>query len=185
MTRGVLHGLALGLVLFNIFVVDMDSEISHSLSSHASNIKMCGVIVALERRDGIQRDPDRQERWAFVNLMKFNKAKCKVLPLDWGNLKHKYRAGQGIKAGLWIKSNPVEKDLGQLIDQKVNMTQQRALAAQRANCILGCIESSMPNRTRMFSLSALRRPHCNAVSSSGASSKLDGVTEPSHWAWNF
>ena len=40
-----------------------------------------GAADILEGRNAIQRDLYRLERWAQVNLMKFNTVKCKVLHL--------------------------------------------------------------------------------------------------------
>ncbi|PKU38852.1 hypothetical protein llap_10845 [Limosa lapponica baueri] len=73
--------------------------------------------------------------------MKFNQTKCKVLHLGCGNPRHKYRLGRG-----WNENSSEEKDLWVLADKKFNMSQQCALTAQKANCILDCIRRSITSR---------------------------------------
>ncbi|KAK4829102.1 LOW QUALITY PROTEIN: hypothetical protein QYF61_002053 [Mycteria americana] len=92
----------------------MDSGIECTLSKLADDTELCGVVDMLEGRGAIQMDLDRLEKWARTNLMKFNRPSARSS--TWGNPKRKCRLGRE-----WIESSPEEKDLGVLVDEKLNI----------------------------------------------------------------
>jgi len=70
---------------------------------------------------------------------------------------HQYRLGVDL-----LESSSGERDLGVLVDDRVTMSQQCALAAKTTTGILGCIRRSVASRSREVLLplcSALVRPH--------------------------
>jgi len=93
-TSCVFWGSVTGPILFNILINDVDKGIKCSLSMFADCTKLGRRLNLLEGGQALRRDLDRLDIWAKTNSMRFNKPKCRVLPLGHNNPMQCYRLGE-------------------------------------------------------------------------------------------
>ena len=75
-----------------------------------------------------------------MNGMTFNEAK--VLHLHSCSMKHECRLGEELSESIPVQNVRV------LVHEKLDVSHQCALAAQKVNCILGCIRREVAIRAR-------------------------------------
>lgn len=99
----------------------------------------------------IQVDLDCLANWTERNIMVFKKGQCWVL--------------LGAK---WLESSSAEWDFGVLVENKLNMSQQCAFRAKKADSVLACIRKSMASRLRQVVVFSVFSGHIwSTMSTSG------------------
>ena len=95
------------------------------LIKSADNTKLGRIANTLEDRNKIQNDLDRLEHGSKNNRMKFNWEKW-TWHLGKRNQLHSYKMGD-----TWLSKTMSKKDLGIVLDHKLNMSQQCGVATKR------------------------------------------------------
>ena len=95
-----------------------------------------------------------------------------MLHLGWSNPRYECKLGDEL-----LEGSPARKDLGILVDEELDMSQQCVLAARKASGILDSIRRGVASREREVIVplySALVRPHPGVVCSSLGSPVHEG-----------
>ena len=133
-TSGVPQGSVLGPLLFLIFINDIDVSIGSRICKFADDTKLYRIVDDANDSSLLQSDLDRLISWSHTWQMSFNVSKCKVIHFGSSNLKFNYCMNNTN-----LDCVDDEKDLGVVVSSSLKPSKQCALAALRANRMLGLI----------------------------------------------
>ena len=145
-TSGVPQGSVLGPLLFLIFINDLPLGLLSALSLFADDSKLFSRIVKSKKKGKksningsaiLQNDLNAVLEWANKWRMEFNVDKCKIMHLGHNNPKTTYSMG-----GSNLEETEEERDLGVLIDNKLDFGKHIRTIVGKANRVLGMIRVS-------------------------------------------
>ncbi len=144
---GVPQGSVLGPVLFLVYINDIDLGLISKLSKFADDSKLCKNICTENDREELQNDLDRLSEWSEQWQMKFNVDKCSVIHLGHKNKQYSYKLGDSE-----LKTSVQEKDLGIIVDSKMNWSEQCIVAVKNGNSTFGIIKRHVKSRKKSIIL---------------------------------
>ena len=156
----VIQGSVLGPILFVIFINDIDSCLGPKegiIPKFADDTKVAKVVKDSQTAAEMQEVICNLEKWCETWGMQFNAQKCCILHFGNQNMKHQYRMN-----GQILQSYSDQKDLGITISGNCLPATQCAVAAKKANQILGQINRSFSVKTKNIMLQIYKvfiRPH--------------------------
>ena len=135
-TSGIPQGSVLGPILFLVFINDLPDAMSVCIRLLADDSKIFSRIKTQENRAAVQVDVTRVEFWADIWDMFYNKKKCHHLHVGNHTPVGNYTMMED-KKPIEIEKVEYEKDLGIIVDNKLNFREHITSKVNIANRNLG------------------------------------------------
>lgn len=127
------------------------------LLKFADDTKLFSQVSTCEDAEKLQKDLNNLHGWSAEWTMLFNAEKCKCVHYGHNNRQYDYFMGDNP-----IETSHVEKDLGVIITDTLNVTEQCVKASNKANAMLGMINRAIKYKTKEVVVKlykSLVRPH--------------------------
>ncbi|XP_065568763.1 uncharacterized protein LOC136032368 [Artemia franciscana] len=158
---GVLQGTVLGPTLFLFYINDIFNHIDNGMHLFADDAKLFGIACP----QSIQHNIDVLQVLTHDWLLQFNAGKCCVLHLEPNNPMANYMiCNPTTKVREQLKNRAEERDLGVIIDDKLNFHSDVQHVFSYASSSLGLLKQTINNRHASIFIKlykALVRPHLN------------------------
>ena len=137
-TSGVPQGSVLGPLLFVIYINDLEDSVNCGVKLYADDTKIFAVVNNdIESKD-FQKQIDSLTRWSETWKLHFHPDKCHILKIGNKPDTIEYNM-QNNHALCKLKESKEEKDLGVIIDNKLNFRKHCEKVATTANKLLGIL----------------------------------------------
>ena len=154
---GVPQGSVLGLLIFLIYINDLDDNITTNTLNFADDTKVLRRVNNDSDKQHLQNDLHRLMKWSEKWQMLFNFGKYKCLHTGHGILDVNYKMGDTV-LGTTVK----EKDLRVTKSADKKASEQCGIAASKSNQILGLISRNKTYKEKKLIIplhKAIVRPH--------------------------
>ena len=93
---GVQQGSLLGPILFNIYINDLEDDISSKVLKFADDTKVFRKVTNDTDKQSLQDDLDKLVKWSEKLQMLFNFGKCKCIHIGHGNMDEEYKMADSV-----------------------------------------------------------------------------------------
>jgi len=162
-TSGIPQGSVLGPILFVIYINDMPQSVKSKIYLFADDTKIYTDIKTSQDQTMLQEDLQSLYNWSETWLLKFHPDKCKSVTITRNATDERtYHLFDENGNTVELEKTQGEKDIGVLIDSKLNFRSHIQAQVNKANSIMGLIRrtySYLDEESFKLLFKALVRPH--------------------------